>query len=227
MAIFQNEVRALLWLCDDGKYVLDRCYPAGHWGIGFLRAWARKKNYLIRNAPDYVTDETNNQISDGKEHFVTLRHEGLFPYMDTFKYAAIGSGTMITSNGSSFGTAILSQTDGNYYKKSVCTKCGIVVNENVVYITNGDHNMIVCSTCFSKTGFICSICKRNYLNDTRYKTWNVCEKCHTFVKGFSTHNKCSCYKCVDLKRHYSAIIEKEVLREKKGHNAQMQFEFAY
>ena len=228
LAIFSNEVRALLWLCDDGKYVLDRCYPAGHWGVGFLRAWARKRGYLLRNAADFVTDETNNKISDNKDHTVTLRHEGLFPYMDTFKYAIIGAGTVIASNNPSFGATVLSNTDGSFYKREVCTKCGNIIDPDSdnPYMSNGDgNNYLICGKCYKKYAFACSLCRKNLNLSLRYEDWDICEKCHSFMKGYMIYNKCSCFKCSDLKRHYSEIIKCEVIKENSKKNIQMCFDF--
>jgi len=133
LAIFNNEVRALIWRCDDGNVVLDRAYPSGHWGISFIRAWAKKKGFLIRNNADSVSDGKTNGISDGKNHIVTLKHEGIFPYMDTFKYGIFIGDRIMLSNNQNFGSVVLTNTDGLYYNREVCCACGIPTNDSGVY----------------------------------------------------------------------------------------------
>lgn len=229
MVIFNNEVRALLWMCDDGHVVLDRAYPAGHWGVTFIRAWAKKKGYLLRNVPDSVTDERNNGISDGKPHIVTLLHDGIFPYMDTFKFGTIKAGSAVMSNDPKFGSVILTNTDGSYYNREVCDHCGCAVDNNSIhYISNGQsgNNVLYCTNCFNSSAFKCTMCGQNIFNRYRYRNWNMCIRCHGFASSFTKHNKCNCYNCLDKRRHYSQLIETQVLQENRRRNMQLSFDFA-
>lgn len=227
MVIFNNDVRALLWQCDDGKIVLDRAYPSGHWGVSFIRTWAKKRGYLLRDVPDSVTGTGNNGISDGNCHIVTLMHDGIFPYMDTFKFALISKTQIIVSNDPTFGNAILTNTDGGFYQKQVCQQCGAFVeNGHERFVSNGStDNILYCGTCYDRLAFSCSICGKYTLNRFRYRNWNMCNMCHGLAKAFTTHNKCNCYNCQDRRNLYVSVIEREVVQENRAKNTQLSFDF--
>jgi len=218
MAVFNGEIRALLWTCDDGVKVLDRAYPAGHWGVNFLRAWAKRKGYMVRNVAEAVTDDRNNGISDNKMHCVTIKHEGVFPYMDTFKFGKMTSNNVILSNDPLFGNITFTNTDGFYYERSVCKNCGGSTRNNCYSVNNNNY----CYDCYQSECFECSVCNNSFENNQRHENWSVDKKCAAFIKAFIKHNNCLCYACLAKKDSYKRIINFSPSNEK---SKQITFEF--
>lgn len=205
MAIFNNEVRALLWKCDDGTIVLDRAYPAGHWGVEFLRTWAKRKGYVIRDVSDSVTTDCNNTLSDGKNHFIILKHYGSFPYLDTFKYGKINGNSIAVSNDPCFGDVILTSTDGGYVSRYKCSRCNSAIINDHTYRYDSSLE-VYCRDCFYKDMFRCICCDGSYKSSEKHLNWNICEKCFVRMTAFITHNNCSCPNCVYNRQSYIGKI---------------------
>ena len=227
MAVFNKEVRALLWLSDNGTYILDRAYPAGHWGVEFIRTWALKKGYVVRNNPDSITTDTNNGLSDNTIHYITLKHDETFPYMDTFKYGKKNGANLVVSNDPSFGNLVFTCTDGTVSKKLACHKCGSVCSDIVNYynvLNEFGKNIVHCEKCYKTNAFKCNVCYTWHTNTLRYRDWDMCTSCRNKLYAFSKHNICTCYNCSTSKKKYESFIKEETLREFKA-KKQLIFDF--
>lgn len=155
---FGNRSRALLWTTDDGERVLDRYYPAQSKYGELLRKWAKNKGYILRNNPDALDLGGDVKLSDNKQHVITLKHNNVFPYLDTFKYGKIKGNKVQISNYASFGNIIFDSQDGEY-TESFCYKCYKELSGN----DRIDHDdRFYCENCFSELFFECAKCHKTY-----------------------------------------------------------------
>jgi len=151
---FAGKARALLWTTDDGTKVLDRAYPSGSKEIVLLRQWAEDKGYVLRRNADKLESSGNVELSDGNEHLITLKHNGVFPYLDTFHFGEIiDDETVQLSNYENFGNAIFMKTDGTY-KREVCDKCG-EIDSGPYHEVNG---ATYCEDCYRENFEECHKC---------------------------------------------------------------------
>jgi len=155
--VMHDTARALLWKTNEDKFVLDRVYPAQCHSVKIIRQWATLKGYVLRTNPDKVINTGSKAtLSDRKIHSVTLKHRGIFPYMDTFSYGLYGSEVVTVKNNPKFGNMILHSVHGEYELAKICCNCDCRVND-------GDYNHIAddgiyCLNCFNKMFFCCDCC---------------------------------------------------------------------
>ena len=204
LVIFDKVLRAFLWTDDNGNKILDRIYPAQHRLIPMFRKWAKARGYYLRNNPDQITGDTNNGISSGKDHIITLKHDGLFPYVDTFKFGNFYYDKIVLSNNPKFGNVILMLIDGRLRPRKVCEICkGFVYRDSGVNTQLG--SISVCQDCFDKIGFCCELCGENCLSSIE-NSKIYCKSCSTFAKGYVKHNNCLCYTCISTKKSFIDCI---------------------
>ena len=172
-----DEVRALLWTCDDGTKVLDRAYPSGHHKINILREWAAKQGYIYRENPDKMICGNVN-LSDGSTRKVTLHDSGIYPYMDTFAFGKrTGDDKIILSNDEDFGDLELRQTDGSDGTGSYCSACNC---HGADYSLNDE---LYCEDCYDERHVMCNSCDNSYDNvcDSMFEDpsgMTICENCY-------------------------------------------------
>ncbi len=118
-------IRALLWTCDSGEKILDRCYPAGNQKLHVLRAWAVSKGFLVRENADRLCETSLVRISNNKTYNVTTKPTDEYPYLDTFCFGSFvdikaKNGRMmhrlVLSNNSSNKEFRFQSTDGSYFE---------------------------------------------------------------------------------------------------------------
>jgi len=223
LVCYSDQVRALLWTDDAGNKILDRAYPSGHHFIELLRTWATRKGYLLRNNADQLTNPANNGISDYKDHYITLKHGGVFPYLDTFKYGEMSGDKIVLTNCSTFGNTILATTDGSHVVRVMCCKCKSGIENGSVLRDN--YNNSYCRTCHDNLSFVCSWCGGKFFPSDQYGSWQVCNKCFSFMRGFSKNNKCSCGNCKAKIEKFNRIVAQNKVAEtsKKGYQAVFEF----
>lgn len=178
--ILYKNARALLWVCDDGTYVLDRIYPAQCHSIQIIRDWAESKGYVLRKNSDRVVETGEKaHLTDGKIHTVTLKHKDVYPYMDTFVYSKLVDGKLVAKNDPKFGNMILHNIYGGYEKAKVCYCCDCRITSGE-YTVASDGNMY-CYTCFDKNFFLCDCCgDYKVLDDNRNNLisgYCLCDNC--------------------------------------------------
>lgn len=178
LLVFDDNVKALLWTCDDGVRVLDRIYPSGCDSIPILRKWARKNNIVVRLVPDSRVNGTVH-LSDGQQHFVTLTFNKTFPYLDTFCFGSFFSENkkVVLTN---FPTPIcFHRTDGTYYEGRKCTQCGEFEYKHQHMIRGIG---LLCNSCYKKIRFNCKYCGEPHMNSNKVITnggHEVCRECYT------------------------------------------------
>ena len=193
---YKDVARALLWKCDDGSYVLDRVYPSGSQYVSLIRGWAESKGIILRDDPDSLI-EGDTELSDGSRKFVTLKHKGTFPYMDTFKFGdidegSIDKGTITFTNYNRKAEYIFTDTGGSYkateYAGNACANCEEIVREGegVEY-----DNRLYCQDCFYQFGFFCEECNEPHNSDdgSSFRDNYYCQRC--WIENFTTCNNCS------------------------------------
>ena len=195
---FGNRSRALLWTTDDGERVLDRYYPAQSKYGELLRKWAKNKGYILRNNPDSLDLGGDVKLSDNKQHVITLKHNNVFPYLDTFKYGKIKDDKVAISNYASFGNIIFDSLNGEY-TESYCFNC----NRDLSGDNRIEHdNNFYCDNCFSELFYECAKCKKTYEQNDGLEYINdqmLCNDC--FSKNYF-----HCENCSDATGNKEAII---------------------
>lgn len=158
-------VRALLWTTDQGVKVIDRCYPSGHHYIYRLLKWGTKNGFVTRVSSDKCVIKPTVDLSDGKIYTVTLYHERVFPYLDTFCFGNyLDNNKIILSNNHKGYNYIFRSANGehiaNYY--GWCYKCGEPFDDdsrtfefNVKYPDSEQIcTKLMCENCFSSIKYM-------------------------------------------------------------------------
>lgn len=127
--VVMGSLRALLWTTDDGKKVLDRIYPVGHWLVPILENWATKRGFITRSTKKGGY-KSIVELNDNSIRSVTLRkffHNGkaVYPYADTFAFISKMTANNITLSNHFFGAKkVLYGTYGHsYIIYGICSKC--------------------------------------------------------------------------------------------------------
>lgn len=114
--------RAIVWICDDNRIIMDRPYYGKEEVLFIMRNYATAKGW------DYKSNISAKQrdliLQDGNkiEPIVTLKEWkfGKYPYMDTFKYLDLDTGKLSVTVTSLVGKGlILSKEDGSTVKINV------------------------------------------------------------------------------------------------------------
>jgi len=170
--------RALLWTCDDGTIVLDRVYPSGSKSVNIIRKWAAEKGYVLRDNPDRVIKTFNNiSLSDGKQHFVTMKKTLHFPYTDTFCYGThLNNQEILLTNFQKNNSFVLHSPYGVYLNITKCKNCASTLLESNCHLYNDD---IYCEPCWKLQFFNCYRCARFFLKESRHFLSGsfYCEEC--------------------------------------------------
>jgi len=138
-----------------------------------------------------------NCLSDGESHEVTVDHEYVFPYMDTFSFAKINGSTALLSSKPTESCSIrLWETDGGPFHE--CEKCGFR-EDSVSWRSNAEQWL--CDECYSEQYTTCDRCRSDVApEDTSTvdgdETWcddcvnhyaSYCEDCSEY---FTSTNTC-------------------------------------
>lgn len=180
-----DRARALLWTADDGTKILDRAYPAQSKEIVLLRQWAKLQGYVLRRNPDQLVEHGDVELSDNRQHIITLKYNEYFPYMDTFKFGKfIDGNTLQVSNYETFGNLKFNETDGTY-KSISCDNCDSIKGP-FKHVGRNTY----CQSCFDEYYTMCVRCKETisinnaisddehyYCNVCFYEIYSLCERC--------------------------------------------------
>jgi len=193
-----NEARALLWNTDEGSVVMDRIYPCDGIHVNFLHNWAGENGYVYR-----VNTSSNGGIglSDGNSYHITLRHRGVFPYMDTFRYCEISERKVIVSNNYSFGNVILEDTCGGTSESAYCIDCEERIDRDDCCTSPGGDTY--CEVCFSAIYTYCDRCESCISRDdviTVNDDQSWCDHC-------ADNHANSCYVCSKYYEHGGIFAE--------------------
>ena len=164
--LVSDEIRALLWTCDDGTKVLDRAYPSGNYKINILREWAAANGYVCRVNPDKLSDGNHVELSDGSVRKITLKDPGIYPYMDTFAFAKrsvnrnnrAGNSIVVSNSNSDHDCDFtLRCTDGSNGSGTECSICGEMAEDGADI--DGDF---YCDRCYNDRAVTCDVCETTY-----------------------------------------------------------------
>lgn len=117
--------RAILWIDDSGRYIMDRIYTNNHADVRFFIEYANFKNYHHKFNQNYEPlPFVYNGVklsNDESVSLITLEYStfGYYPYMDTFKYYS-ESGTITNDYGSGYDYELTDTNGGN----GSCDTCG-------------------------------------------------------------------------------------------------------
>ncbi len=186
LVVLDNTTRALLWTTDNEVKVLDRVYPAGCHGVYLIRYWAKENGCVLRSSPD--RQNTSGLLSDNGKYKITMRHNNVFPYLDTFCYATNKSNNnIVISNDPSIGEYILVDTDGSLDFNIICSNCGCEMSDEDTYDDGGN---MYCESCFNEIMFICDNCDNYASRDDEY-TYNSSTYCYyCYCQKIFTCDRC-------------------------------------
>lgn len=150
-----KKARALLWTTDKGVRVLDRIYPNSGSNKKKIQSWAAANK--IRRAR--------------KTDRITMKHNGVFPYLDVFRYGEIDNirraksykpGIVVLSNNINFGNAVFTNVAGSFVEQYQCEKCKSRISYyDLLIYTENKRDIMVCNKCFHKNTKTCLYCKQN------------------------------------------------------------------
>jgi len=214
LLVCNNQYRALLWECDDGTKVLDRIYPNAGDHVGWFHEYA-KANGIVYRMHNHMPDG-NVELSDEQFHRVTLRHDDVFPYIDTFHYGSIDGSEVELSNESCFGDIHFSCTEGGHSETQRCDRCGASTGGDFIE----SHGDMYCEYCRNEHLFCCdrcgdwepvescreidSCCWCDYCTD-HWASW--CDKCETYTTE-GTVECADMYYCDTCRDDYLTLCEK-------------------
>lgn len=149
------QARALLWTTDDGVTVLDRIYPddcGAH--IVAIRLWAEKRGYIVRGC-NSLPKGNSIPLSDESRRQVTLRDNGVYPFLDTFCFGVVDRGRVRLCNVKKKGDHAFWGTNGEWLTELTCYECGRSVGEEDVCSHQDEH---YCEECFDENFTLCDNC---------------------------------------------------------------------
>lgn len=175
----QRTARALLWLTNSGKTVLDRIYPNNGYHVHQIRAWAKAKGHINRPHNSLPSDEGVRY--DDAIFRVTLDNpEGDFPYMDTFHWGKLLAGDKVelTNKPEEDSEIALNHTDGSY-RVLPCHKCD-GCDRRVDHLDNTPDEDRLCGDCWSARWYRCGGCGETVLRRSCH-SWDyylLCNPCY-------------------------------------------------
>ena len=187
LIIFDKESRALFWTTDCGKRIVDRIYPENCETSSMLRAWIERKGYVYRVCKG-ACDEDCINLSDGEIYEFKLKHNNVFPYLDTFCYGTIDKNKVILTNKNFTDCLEFRSTDGEYYGRMECYICEEHVDDHDQVPFGGET---YCSECYRDRFSTCFLCDEvSNLDDMRegFNARMFCESC--FELQFFYCNSC-------------------------------------
>ncbi len=161
LAVSEKHGRGLIWTCDDGTVILDRVYPSGSEQVGLIRNWAESNNYVLRANPDCLEGSDNDiLLKNGGSYEVTLKHNKVFPYMDTLCFGYLSEDKIVVSNAINSNTnAILQDQHGGYVSINICTQCKHRdTSQNSARESTTVNGKFYCNSCFRDRYYHCSKC---------------------------------------------------------------------
>ena len=181
---YRNSInaRALLWTANCGTRILDRIYPNDGQHIPALHKWAIDNN-IIHRSYNSLPNGDHVRLSDSADYEVTLKHQGTFPYMDTFCWADEVDGNSMTVSNSKDGcfNIVLQDTAGGHSEQQQCGNCNGSVDDEEAYSMEGQ---IWCSSCYDDHFTCCENCYETVGNDEMVQVTEengyddyICEDC--------------------------------------------------
>lgn len=191
LVVFAKKSRALLWTTDDGSIVLDRVYPTdGSYHSELLKKWAKEKGYLQYPSID-------------RKLSITLIHNNVFPFLDTFYNGRLSNNKIKLSNSKLLKQdSYLRATDGSLNFIGKCFFCNESKKPHYEFIPS--IQKYVCGLCMNAILRRCTHCddfhfEKDLTKINKYT--RVCKKClHFYCK------KCTNCKSSLTKDYYKVII---------------------
>ncbi|OVE73921.1 hypothetical protein BVX94_02280 [bacterium B17] len=192
MAVYgDEEARALLWRTCEGAMVLDRIYPNDGKHVDVMHNWAIQNDYTYRVSNSLPSGHV--QLSDGKSYTVKLRHNDVFPYMDTFCFGQFHGGLIHLSNDDGFADVVLNDTCGGTSDSCTCCGCGENISQDHARYSPGDDAF--CEECFYDRYTYCTRCDHTFAigeTTTVDETLELCEYCLA-DSGAQLCDHCDCW----------------------------------
>ena len=158
--------RAILWLDDNDRYIMDRIYTIRTADILLFKEYCNSKGYYHKERQDYSS--ITSFVLDGDELddyeskvVITLKKKSYeaYPYMDTMKYYSPVTGLISNRHSSVQDYIELTDTDGGPREGQDCPVCNGM----------GEVN---CPECNGRSEIRCIICNGTGENDL-----DVCDNC--------------------------------------------------
>jgi len=182
---FNKKARALLWTTDDNKKVLDRIYPNSGIGFNQIKVWAIGQKIIKPN----------------KSHKITMKHNGQFPYMDTFCYGRFlnvksSRHSEIVLSTNAVGNEVkLNSQNGSFEKLCICVVCNKLLDRHVAFIGHTDDKYnYYCEKCVHTKTTLCELCNIRY--DKKYI---VDDEDNSILKDIGYDGR-FCKRCLEIKR---------------------------
>lgn len=146
--------RAILWLDDNDRYIMDRIYFIRTADILLFKEYCNSKGYYHKKSQDYSSITSfilnGDELDDYESKVViTLKKKSYeaYPYMDTMKYYSSESGLISNRHSSVQGYIELTETDGGPYEDGddSCTVCH-------------QERMVNCPECDGRSEIRCRDC---------------------------------------------------------------------
>ena len=192
MAVYgDNEARALLWNTCEGQKVLDRIYPNDGMHVDVMHNWAIRNEYTYRVSNSLPSGSV--ELSDGKYYTVSLHHNDVFPYMDTFCHGQFHNRIIRLSNDDGFADVVLNDTCGGTSESFTCCGCGEHISQDHARYSPGDD--AYCEECFYDRYTYCSRCDHCYPTGettTVDDSQELCEYCLA-DSGAQRCEHCDCW----------------------------------
>ncbi len=216
LAVLQGSARALVWTCDDGTKVLDRVYPAGSNMVDMIRLWGESNGYALRKVTDSNVVDSTIEFMDDSDKQVTLKHNGIFPFFDTFRYGKfLSNNNVVISNNINFGTVKFSTDQGSFVEVMRCFRCGDRRGKpREVFIDNEIDTVNICDTCYKNLYVVCNNCNKSVpekkvVIHSGSNKWgrSYCKKCAIAMQKFMEFNDCKCDACSESKQYYVELFK--------------------
>jgi len=171
-----------------------------------------------------VSDGTVD-LSDNSTRHITLKHNNVFPYMDTFCYGEFDEedpNIVVVSNSEEAGNLKFHETDGGYTGGSgECSECGREISDTHTAHIVDDETF--CERCYNNRFVRCHACNDQldtqnddyqsdendiYCTDCFYKYFFNCQDCGEATPIEDAVLVCSDSRCSD-KEHYCEYCAKK------------------
>jgi len=146
---------------------------------------------------------------------VTVTHNGVFPFIDTFRYGKIlNDTTAVLSNDINFGNIKFTTDQGTYTEVTRCSKCGDKRGKLREILLDGEIDQIcICDACYKTMYQTCVQCSKTYperkiaikAEMTQYHR-AYCRKCAVSMHTALKFNDCTCGACTESKQYYKNLF---------------------
>ena len=210
LIVFDESSRALLWTSTCGTKIVDRIYPENCETSSMLRGWIEKNQYIYR-VPKGCCDENYVELSDGKTYSFDLKHDNVFPYLDTFCFGSVNYKKVTLTNKHFTECFTFHSTDGEYLDNNTCSCCYGPIYNGDEYSHDG---CVYCRSCYEDRFFTCYTCEETYIIDNlhegfrnrsycgccfhkKYFNCESCEELELISNSIPTVDGCYCKDCFD------------------------------